>query len=75
MSSKYTQQAETDLNGENKKVETALLVLMHYCRMVQSTTIFIGMGLEKNPGTTTLENYPLPDTKYLTPGNLYLQVE
>lgn len=44
MSSKYTQQAETDLNGENKKVETALLVLMHYCRMVQSTTIFIRYG-------------------------------
>ena len=49
MSSRYTQQAETDLNGENKKEGTVPLVLMHYCRMVQNTTISIRYGTGKIP--------------------------
>ncbi|MDV3666364.1 polysaccharide lyase family 8 super-sandwich domain-containing protein [Elizabethkingia anophelis] len=69
MSSRYTQQAETDLNGENKKGGNRSIG--SYALLQDGTeyyNIYPVWDWKKIPGTTTLENSPLPDTKYLTPG-------
>ena len=69
ISSKYTQQAETDLNGENKKGGNRSIG--SYALLQDGTeyyNIYPVWDWKKIPGTTTLENFPLPDTKYLTPG-------
>ncbi|WP_407483242.1 polysaccharide lyase family 8 super-sandwich domain-containing protein [Elizabethkingia meningoseptica] len=69
MSSKFTQQAETDLNGENKKGGNRSIG--SYALLQNGSeyfNIYPVWDWNKIPGTTTLEHEPLPDTKYLTAG-------
>ncbi|OPC28947.1 silent information regulator protein Sir2 [Elizabethkingia meningoseptica] len=69
MSSKFTQQAETDLNGENKKGGNRSIG--SYALLQNGSeyfNIYPVWDWNKIPGTTTLAHAPLPDTKYLTAG-------
>ncbi|WP_407483244.1 polysaccharide lyase family 8 super-sandwich domain-containing protein [Elizabethkingia meningoseptica] len=69
MSSKYTEQAETNLNGENKL--GGYRSIGSYSILQDGTeyfNIYPVWDWKKIPGTTTLDEFPIPDTYCLTPG-------
>lgn len=69
MSSKYTEQAETNLNGENKL--GGYRSIGSYSILQDGTeyfNIYPVWDWKKIPGTTTLDELPIPDTYCLTPG-------
>ncbi|AQX83753.1 silent information regulator protein Sir2 [Elizabethkingia bruuniana] len=69
MSSKFTEQAETNLNGENKL--GGYRSIGSYSILQDGTEYFNIYSIwdwKKIPGTTTLDQLPIPDTYCLTPG-------
>lgn len=69
VSSIFTQQAETDLNGENGK--GGYRSIGSYSVLQNGDEYFNIYPIwdwKKIPGTTVVEDLALPDTKYLTPG-------
>jgi len=69
LSSVFTQQAETDLNGENKKGGYRSIGSYSLLRNGDEYfNIYPIWDWKKLPGTTTLENASIPRTQYLSPG-------